>query len=119
MVLTLLVICDDALGDGLADSIDLRGSSATLHANTNINLKYGDFFFFFIRDERRNNSSLAQVDYVRKFIRADEENRLKSLELENLGLKETDGDTVNLNQSSALLDKSQGGGGFLSVKCTN
>ena len=75
--------------------------------------------FFFFKEEQSLTYERLKAAYMRKFIRADEKNRLEGLELENLRLKKTDGYTINLNQSSALLDKSQGGGGFLSIKCTN
>lgn len=36
--LTLLVVSDDTLGDGLSDSIDLRSRSTTLDSNADVNL---------------------------------------------------------------------------------
>ena len=37
-ILTLLVVGNNALGDGLTDGVDLRRGTAALHADTDINL---------------------------------------------------------------------------------
>ena len=52
--------------------------------------------------------------YVGELLSTNKQYRLKSLQLENLWLKETDWDTIDLNKSGTFLYESNGGGRFLS-----
>ena len=87
LVNKLLVICHDALGNGLADRVDLRRGSAPLDANADI--------------------------HSRELVSAHQQHGLKRLELQDLGLQKGDGDTIYLDKARTLLNKRQRRGGFL------
>lgn len=73
-----LVVCYDALGDGLADCVDLRGVAAA-----------GDAY--------------ADVDCC-ELVEADDEEWLVDLEAEDLGLDEVEGGTVDFDETAAGLE---------------
>lgn len=52
--------------------------------------------------------------YVGELLSTNKQYRLKSLQLEDLWLKKTDWDTIDLNKSGTFLHESNGGGRFLS-----
>lgn len=81
------MIGNDGLGKGLADSIDLRSVTTTLDTDADINV---------------GEALLAQ-----------DEDRLKDLQAEDLGLDQLQGNTINTNQTLASLAMSDGSGGFL------
>lgn len=74
-----LVVCHDALGDGLADRVDLRGVTAPGDAH-------------------------ADIDCC-EFVEADNEEWLVDLEAENLGLDEVEGGTVDFDKTAAGLEE--------------
>lgn len=77
-----LVVCYDALGDGLADRVDLRGVATA-----------GDAY--------------TDVDGC-ELVEADDEEWLVDLEAEDLGLDEVEGGAVDFDETAAGLE---GGGG--------
>jgi hypothetical protein len=85
----LLVVGNDGLGKSLTDSIDLGSVSTTLDAD-------------------------ADVD-VGELVRANAEDGLVDLELQDIGLNELNGGTVEADETLTGLAVSNGGGGFLLV----
>ena len=73
----LLIVSDDALADGLTDGVDLRDITTTTDAD-------------------------ADVD-VREALLAEQEDGLKDLEAEDLGLHKLDGRAVHVDHALALL----------------
>lgn len=73
----LLVVCHDALGDGLADGVDLRGVPAAGDAH-------------------------ADVD-GREFVEPDDEEGLVDLEAEHFRLHEVERGAVDFNEAAAGL----------------
>ena len=73
----LLVVCDDRLGDGLADGIDLGCVSASGNSDTDVDTS--------------------------ELVEADNQEGLVDLESQDLGLDEVKRLSVNLNQSLASL----------------
>jgi hypothetical protein len=57
--------------------------------------------------------SLANVTYVGELVSTDQENRLQSLQSENLRLKKLNWNTVDLDQAMSTLDKGNCGRSFL------
>lgn len=55
----------------------------------------------------------ATISYVGELVVSKKKHRLVGLQSEDLGLEKTDGSTVDLDQTSALLDEGNSGGGFL------
>ena len=86
-VLTLLVVCDEGLGQRLPDGVDLRGVSATLDADTDV--------------------------HVAEALLPEEEEGFLQLVLQGLGLHQVQGATVHLDEALAALAVGNGGGGFL------
>ena len=86
-VLTLLVVGDKSLGDGLTNGIHLSSVTTTLHADADIDIL---------------EASVAQ-----------KEHGLEDLEAEGLRLQELDGLTIDLDQSTTLLAVRNSDSGFL------
>lgn len=87
LVHVLGVVGHDALGDGRPDGVDLRGHTAPLHADANVE--------------------------ARELILAEDEDRLERLETQALRLDVLDGLAVHLDESPALLGEGARGGGLL------
>jgi len=83
----LLVVGDDGLGKSLTDSVDLGSVSTTLDTDTDVN--------------------------VGKLVRADAEDGFVDLELQDIGLDELDGGSVQADETLTGLAVSNSGGGFL------
>jgi hypothetical protein len=89
----LLVVGNDGLGKSLTDSVDLGSVSTTLDAD-------------------------ADVD-VGELVRADAEDGLVDLELQDIGLNELNGGSVKADKTLAGLAVSNGSGGFLAAVALN
>jgi hypothetical protein len=83
----LLVVGNDGLGKSLTDGVDLGSVSTTLDAD-------------------------ADVD-VGELLRADAEDGLVDLELQDLGFEEFNGGTVDTDETMSTLAVSNSSGGFL------
>jgi hypothetical protein len=83
----LLVVGNDGLGESLTDSVDLGSVSTTLDTDTDVN--------------------------VGELVRANAEDGLVDLELQDIGLDELDGGSVQADETLTGLAVSNGGGGFL------
>jgi hypothetical protein len=83
----LLVVGDDGLGKSLADSVDLRSVSTSLDTDTDVN--------------------------VGELVRANTENGLVDLELQNIRLDELKRGTVETDQTPAGFAVGNSGSGFL------
>ena len=83
----LLVVSDKALGDGLTDGVDLRDVTTTGHLDSDVN--------------------------AGELVEADNGEGFKDLVLKHGGLDQGDGGTVDLEETLALLDVGDGGGGLL------
>ena len=85
--LTLLVVGDEGLGEGLPDGVDLGGVSAALDADPDV--------------------------HVGEAVLAEEQEGLLELVLQGLGLNLVQGTPVHLDEAAPALAVSHGGGGFL------
>ena len=86
-ILTLLVVSHDTLGNSLTDGVDLGSGTTSIGSNSNIN--------------------------VFEFVIAEDEDGLVHLQLKSLGGDEAQGGAIDLDQTGSLLDKGNGGCGFL------
>ena len=91
-MLTLLVVCDERLGQGLSDGVDLAGASTALDADPHVD--------------------------VGEPVGAQQQQRLLQLVLECLGLDLVQGAAVHLDEALTALAVSDGGGSFLKIKNT-
>jgi hypothetical protein len=87
--LTLLVECNNCLGDSLADSKHLGSVSTTLHADADVNVG--------------ESASTEQKD------------RLVGLHAEHFRLEELDGASVDLDESLSALAQGHSNCGFLQI----
>jgi len=85
----LLVVRQDALGDGLADGVDARGVATTRHAHTDVD--------------------------VGEALSAEQQNGLPHLEAQNLGLDKVQGRAVDADRAVAFLNVGDRCCGFLAA----
>lgn len=90
LVNVLLVVGNKTLSEGLTDSVDLRYVTTTGDSDTDVE--------------------------VLELLDANDKEGLVDLHTENLGLNESDGDTVNLDKAFALFNKGNCGSRLLLAK---
>lgn len=83
----LLVVSNQALGNGLTDGVDLRDVTTTRHLDSDVD--------------------------AGELVEADDGQGFENLVLEDGGLHQGDGGTVDLKETLALLDVGHSGGGLL------
>ena len=93
LIMILLVVCEEGLGDGLTDSEDLVGLTTTLDSNSDVD--------------------------VFKLVASDEEDGLENLKSEWFGLNKAEGLSVNSDGASALSAGGNGCWGLLLTESLN
>ena len=86
----LCVVSNDRLGNSSTDGVNLSSNTSTLDANADIK--------------------------VAEFVLANHKNGLENLQSHRFGLDQFNGLTIDLDQTTALLGESHGGGSLLPVK---
>lgn len=81
------MVCDQTLGNGLSDSVNLRDVTTTGDLNSDID--------------------------VLKLVQANQSKRLVNLESQDFRLNQSDGRAIHLDQTLAGLDVGDGGSGLL------